>query len=114
MKISNYNEYIFLIGKNSQDNWDILDICKKENEKFIWFHLNSFPSCYVILKNELKDLDKNQVNELILHGAKLCKENTKYKNLKDIKIQYTTLDKLKKTNKVGEVLVSGKKKYIKL
>ena len=52
--------------------------------------------------------------ELINYGAFLCKENTKYKNLKDIKICYTTLNKLKKTNIIGEIEIIGKTKTIKL
>ena len=49
-------------------------------------------------------------NNLLKYGTELCKNNTKYKNLQDLKICYTSLKKLKKTNKIGEVIVSGKKK----
>ena len=60
-------------------------------------------------------LDNNIVNQdLLNYGALLCKENTKYRNLKNIKICNTTLNKLKKTNKLGEVLIIGKPKIIKL
>ena len=109
MKIINYNDITYVIGKNSKENWEILDEYSKINFNYVWFHLNSFPSGYVIM------LSNNILNkDLINYGASLCKENTKYKNLKDLKICYTTLNKLKKTNKIGEVEILGKPKIIKL
>jgi len=109
MKIINYNDISFVLGENSKENWQILDEYSKINSNYIWFHLNSFPSGYVIM------LSDNIVNQdLLNYGALLCKENTKYRNLKNIKICYTTLNKLKKSNKIGEVLIIGKPKIIKL
>ena len=109
MKITNYNDISFVIGKNSKENWDILNEYSKINCNFIWFHLNSFPSGYVIMLSE--DINNN---DLLNYAALLCKENTKYKNLKDLKICYTTLNKLKKTDKIGEVRIIGKPKIIKI
>ena len=112
MKKETYKNIDFLIGENAQDNWNILDNAKKINEKFIWFHLNCFPSCFVIMYNTINDSSFN--NELLNYGANLCKQNSKYKYLKDIKVCYTTLDKINKTNKIGEVTIKGKKRIIKL
>lgn len=109
MKIINYNDVSFVLGKNSKENWELLDEYSKTNCNYVWFHLNSFPSGYVImLSDSINNLD------LLNYGALLCKENTKYRNLKDLKICYTTLNKLKKTNKIGEVEIIGKPKIIKL
>ena len=36
-----------LIGQNKKHNWEIYD---NSNDLDVLFHLNSFPSCYVILK----------------------------------------------------------------
>ena len=109
MKIINYNDISFVIGENSKENWQILDHYYKINCNYIWFHLNSFPSGYVIMLSDIiNDFD------LLNYGAFLCKENTKYRNLKDLKICYTTLNKLKKTDKIGEVKILGKPKIIKL
>lgn len=109
MKIIEYNDISFVIGQSSKENWNILDVYKKINDKYIWFHLNSFPSCYVImLSDNINNMD------LLNYGAFLCKNNTKYRYLKDIKICYTTLNKIKKGNKIGEVEIIGKRNCIKL
>ena len=105
----------FLVGQNSQENWDLIDFYSKINNEYIWFHLNSFPSCYVIMCTTLIDISCNEIkNNLINYGAELCKKNTKYRNLSDLKICYTSLKKLKKTNKIGEVNIIGKRNIIKL
>ena len=112
MKKVEFNNIIFVIGENAKDNWEILDLYKKENEQYIWFHLNSFSSCYVIMCATLKDLDKSHINSYLYYGAELCKNNTKYRNLKNLKIVYTTLNKLTKTDEIGEVIISGKRNLL--
>ena len=114
MKTIIYNNIQFVIGQNAQDNWNILDEAYKINNNFIWFHLNSFPSCYVIMYSTNEELRDNSFNDYLNYGASLCKQNSKYKNLKDIKICYTSLKKLSKTQKIGEVTIKGKKNIIKL
>lgn len=112
MKKVEYNDITYIIGENAQDNWYILDLYKKENDKFIWFHLNSFSSAYVIMCSTINDIDKSQLNDYLYYGAELCKNNTKYRNLKNLKIIYTTLKKISKTNTIGEVTISGKKNKV--
>ena len=85
---------------------------KKENDKYIWFHLNSFSSGYVIMCSTVNDIDKSQLNDYLYYGAELCKNNTKYRNLKNLKIIYITLKKLFLTDTVGEVIISGKNNTI--
>ena len=43
MKIINYNDVSFVLGKNSKENWELLDEYSKTNCNYVWFHLNSFP-----------------------------------------------------------------------
>jgi len=114
MKQVIYNEIKYIIGESAQENWNILDNANKINNDFIWFHLNSFPSCFVIMYSNIENLRDNSLNEYLTYGANLCKQNTKYRNLNDLKICCTSLKKLKKTNKIGEVIISGKKNIIKL
>lgn len=38
-----------LIGSNANENWNILELSKPE---YVFFHLSSFPSCYLILESE--------------------------------------------------------------
>ena len=108
MKIEINNDIEYIIGKNANENWEILDKYKNINDNYIWFHLNSFASCYVIMKSE------EYTNSDLIYGAQLCKINSKYKNYNNLKIIYAPLNKLTKTNKIGEVIVSGKKKLITL
>ena len=99
MKTLDFNDITFKIGQNKTENWSLLN----ENNLYTWFHLNSFPSCYVICCTE------NITLELIEYGAKLCKENTKYRNLKNLKINYTTIKNLKKAQQEGAVFYISKK-----
>ena len=108
MKIFEYKDISFIVGENSHENWNLLELYNNLNEKYIWFHLDSFPSCFVFMLSE--DIMNT---DLLNYGALLCKNNTKYKNLKNIKICYTTINKLKKTENIGEVNIIGKKKIIK-
>jgi predicted ribosome quality control (RQC) complex YloA/Tae2 family protein len=90
------------IGSNAADNWEILDKSKPYN---IFFHLSSFPSCFVILKTDDYPLDTE-----IKEAALLCKNNTKYKNLKDIKVDYTFCKNVEKGTVIGEVTYKSNKK----
>lgn len=78
------------IGKSAGNNWDILDQAEPHHW---WFHLSCYPSCYVICE------DGDRVEEC----ARLCKENTKYKNLPNLRVIYTQCSNLRKTMTVGEV-----------
>ena len=104
MKEVTYNDIVYKVGKNANENWELLN----ENEDYIWFHLESFPSCYVICCHD------DPTNEMITFGAKLCKENTKYRNFNNIKISYTPLSNLKKAEKVGAVYIKSKRKVKKI
>ena len=100
MKIDYYNNKKIIIGQNASENWDIIDF-KSDN---IWLHLNSFPSCHVIIE------DKSPPEEVINYAAMLCKENTKYRNLKNLKINYTHINNLRKVGKEGTVeFISNRK-----
>ncbi len=94
------DDIIFKIGQNAQENWDLLSL----NENFMWFHLKSFPSCHVVVENE------NLSNEQIVKGAQLCLQNTKYRNMKNIKVNYTLLKNLKKADKIGSVHFNSNRK----
>ena len=114
MKSIEYNGVIYYVGQNCNENWSLLDTNLKINDNYIWFHLNSFPSCYVIMCSTLEYIaNGNEYNNYLYYGAELCKQYSKYK-FNNLKVIYTTLNKLTKTNKVGEVIVKGKKKIITL
>lgn len=104
MKIDYYNNKKIIIGQNAIENWDIIDF-KSDN---IWLHLNSFPSCHVIIE------DKSPPEEVINYAAMLCKENTKYRNLKNLKICYTKCNNLVKGQDIGSINYKSKRqvKYL--
>lgn len=71
MKTEEFNDTTIVIGQNAKENWDIINF----DCDHIWLHLNSFPSCYVIIK------DNNPDEDVLAYAATLCKYNTKYRNL---------------------------------
>ena len=100
MKTVIVNDISYKIGQNAKENWELLDLPKD----YIWFHLKSFPSCHVIVEKEEPD------NNEILEGAKICLENTKYRNLKNIKVNYTKIENIVKADKVGAVTFKSNRK----
>ena len=119
----------FYVGKSAKENWELLDKAKAEDQNYIWFHLESFPSPYVVMWSSISNLEKlikentslsiarnkniklataNAIAEYLSFGANLCKEHSKYKAMNDAKIMYTTVKKITKTDKVGEVDIKGK------
>ena len=122
MKLYKLNNIKFYLGENAEDNWDLFEKSKEINENYIWFHLNSFASPYVIMYASMDDIKTLNYgaglcldfDSYLNYGAGLCLENSKYSYLQDTKIIYSELKKLKKGDKVGEIIISGKKKLIKL
>lgn len=100
MKEIVYNDVVFKVGQSAQENWDLIDF----ESDHIWLHLNSFPSCHVVIDSD------NPTEDMIRYGADLCKSNTKYKNLKNLKICYTRCSNLKKGVDVGSVVYKSKRK----
>lgn len=99
MKKDLFNETTIILGENAQDNWNIIDF----ESDYIWLHLNSFPSCHIIIQ------DENPDNETLMYAAELCKENTKYRNLRNLKICYTKCNNLKKGTDIGSVIYKSKR-----
>jgi len=95
-----------LIGGNSKENWNLLENVKPE---YLFFHLSSFPSCYLIYEsNKIPNV------EIIKEIASLCKKNTKYKNVPNIKVDYTLCDNIIKGDIEGEIYYKSNKKIKKI
>jgi len=122
MKIEKYAGIKYYVGSNAKENWELLDIMKLNNENYVWFHLNSFTSPYVIMLatlDTIKSIHDNSgniipENEFLIYGGELCRRYSKYKFMSDIKIMYVPIKKLIKSDKLGSVSVSGKSKTITL
>ena len=96
--------FICKIGNNSAENWTLLDNSKDHH---IFFHLSHFPSCYEILESEI---DKEVDIQIIKQAALQCKLHTKYKNLKNIRVDYTIISNVVKGEKVGEIFYKSNRK----
>lgn len=87
------------IGKNSVDNWNLLDnLC----QDYIWFHVSDYPSSHIILEYNFSNYKKLNKQTLI-HCASICKNKSKAKNIKNIEVNYTSINNLYKGEEVGSV-----------
>ena len=99
MKTEIYNVNEIIIGQNAKENWNMIDF----KSDFIWLHLNSYPSCHVIIKSENPDITT------LTFAAELCKENTKYKNWRNLKVCFTKCSNLIKGPDEGSVIYKSNK-----
>ena len=101
--ISNYN---YFVGRSAKENWQLLDNAESFD---IWFHLDSQSSPYVIL--EIRD--NNEIPyEALLEGARLCKQYSKAKSDKSVKVIYCPVENLKKGKNLGQVILSKPAKML--
>jgi predicted ribosome quality control (RQC) complex YloA/Tae2 family protein len=108
MKSISLTNYIIHIGQNAQENWKLLD---ESNANDMFFHLSSFPSCYVMLQySQSLDTDHVYDPDTIQICAKLCKEHNKYKLMNNIKVSYCKVSNLDKGEVTGEVYYKSNRK----
>lgn len=106
MKEYEIENYICLVGGNAKENWEILE---KARQKYRFFHLSAFPSCYVILQTEEK------VNKDILYKcAKICLDNTKQRDMSGVYVDCTTVGNVRKGEKIGEIYYVSRRKIDKI
>ena len=108
MKTLTINNTLCNIGSNAKENWELLEKCKPTD---VLFHLSSFPSCYVILQNDTVEFP---TLDILKEVALNCKLNTKYKNLKDIKVDYTLCKNVEKGDVLGELIYKSNKKVLSI
>ena len=96
-----YGEKNIIIGQYAEENDEIIKNAKQSD---LWFHLAKLPSCHVILSSNCKPLDNN----MIKYCAQLTKENSKYKNINLVTVNYTEIKNVKRTEKKGQVILKGK------
>ena len=102
MKSFEFEGYTCHLGETAKENWELFDLSRDSD---LFFHLASFPSGYVILKSE-----NVYVQEMFVMAAKICKEGTKYRHLKNLKVDYCRCDNLKKGEKLGIVYFKSRRK----
>ena len=106
MKEIRVGEYRCFVGVNAKENWKLLEGAKSSD---IFFHLADFPSCYVILETEEEVLP-----DVISECARICLENTKYRNMRGVYVEYTNVENVRKGEDVGEVIYVRERKVKKL
>lgn len=102
MKIIRESDGIYKIGTSATENWVLLE---KALDTHYFFHLSSFPSGYVILE----PLGEPTMDTLI-RAAVLCKQGTKYRNLRNIKVDYCLCSNITKGTKMGEAIFKSNRK----
>jgi len=100
-------DYEIFIGRNKQENWDIIDVSRETD---IWFHVENGPSSHIFLKTE-KPVN-NIPKQVIKRCACLCKSYSSSASVKKCEIIYTTIANIQKGEHVGEVIAQNTKKII--
>jgi predicted ribosome quality control (RQC) complex YloA/Tae2 family protein len=108
MKFFYKTNYKFIVGSNEKENWKILSDSKPHD---VFFHLSSFPSCFLIIDNNTENYPEY---DILLYAATICKNNTKYRNLNYITVDYTFCNNVIKGDKVGEIYYKSNKKVLKI
>lgn len=103
--ISDDIKFEIIVGRNSKENWNLIDVSEKED---LWFHVENIASCHVFIKKPF--ICNIFPKDVIIRGAQLCKEYSKHINNKKVKIIYTTIDNIKKAKDIGSVTILNKKK----
>jgi predicted ribosome quality control (RQC) complex YloA/Tae2 family protein len=79
----------FYIGENRHDNFDVIDMGMPHD---LWFHAKNVSSCHVVAELPDDKLTKKELQEIIQHGCRLCKENTsKLNGLHNAEFIYTQI-----------------------
>ncbi len=103
-----FDNNLIRIGENANENDEIIGQSKQTD---VWFHLDNLPSCHVVIECD----KKNPINkQMINYCASLCKDNTKYRNYKKLKVKYTEIKNVKRTETPGKVIIKGKSNTISI
>lgn len=102
--------YQIKVGESAQDNWDIIESSDRSD---VWFHVEKFPSCHVILSTDSEPLKKIH-RSVMKYCASLCKEGSKQRNAKGVSIIYTEVQNvtIDKKGNVGSVFSRKTKKIM--
>lgn len=96
----NFRNHTIIIGKNADENEDIISNADPED---YWLHLADYPSPHIIVKNPTK----NKIHHKILkQAAYQVKINSKYRKLHRVDVTVTKIKHLKSTNKPGTVILN--------
>ena len=98
MKTLELGEYTYTIGTNAVEN-DALITSSGLTDT--WFHLDGLPSCHGVINCPIDGLTPSLIYKCALN----IKVNTKYKKTPRLKIIYTEISNIKKTETMGQVIL---------
>lgn len=105
MKTINIDNYIYRIGTNAKENNKLID---SSNKLDTWFHLDDLPSCHGVISCPIDKLSKQTIYLCAIN----IKKNSKLKKICNVNVIYTQIENIKKTDKLGEVVLLKKCKKI--
>ena len=102
-------EYHIRVGKNQQENDNIV---RTSSQSALWFHLKDFPSAHAVVTNIVKPGKYD--NAVIIRAATLVKDNAKQgvNNLQRVSVNYLPIKNVKRTEILGQVLLTKTPKTI--
>ncbi len=103
--IKYYDDVKYLVGKNAADNWKLIE---NADDTDLWIHLQNTSSSHVIIENT-----KELTNDHIIFGCELCREHSKERNTKKLRVSVLEKKYVKKGKCVGEaILLTQPRVYI--
>jgi hypothetical protein len=94
-------EIEYIVGEIPQDNFDMID---KSHGDDIWFNVQGFSVGNVVVNIYGLNLTKKQLRQIILQGAILCKQQSKYYFMSNLAVLYNNVNKLVKTDNIGVII----------
>jgi len=102
-------EIQFRIGKNAEGNNKIIELsCETD----IWFHIGGNRSSGHVIASIPENISKKQKRDIIIQGACLCRQFSKYKSESQLEIIYTKLSDVIPTEIPGRVIAHNQKTIV--
>ena len=98
MKTLELGEYTYTIGTNAAENDTLISNSSLTDT---WFHLDELPSCHGVINCHIDTLTSNLIYKCALN----IKLNTKFKKTPRLKIIYTEISNIIKTDIMGQVIL---------
>ena len=104
-------DYHIRVGKTQLENDNIVRISP---QSALWFHLKDFPSAHVVVTNIMKPGKYD--NAVIIRAATLVKDGAKggVSNLQKVSINYLPIKNVKRTDVLGQVILTKTPKTIRI
>jgi predicted ribosome quality control (RQC) complex YloA/Tae2 family protein len=93
----------FWIGQSAKDNHDMI---QQASLNSWWFHVKDNASAHVIVHVPTNiEIEKKQLQKILIQGAVLMKQVSKYASVKNLQITYAKIEDVFPTERPGEVSV---------